>query len=148
MPEIKYEQPGIETSPEKQAAVNKPEQIREQASASQSQEAQPNLQYLPSSNAADQTPRLNLRRRVEDTLSQGLENIYLDMDANTQIKFRQKGEETSQKIAGLLQKGKATLKKVLSLIVDWLKIIPGINRHFLEQEAKIKADQIMKIQNK
>jgi hypothetical protein len=35
------------------------------------------------------------------------------------------------------------VKKILALIRDWLKLIPGVNRFFLEQEAKIKTDKIL-----
>jgi hypothetical protein len=34
-------------------------------------------------------------------------------------------------------------KKIFVLIRAWLKIIPGVNRFFLEQEAKIKTDKIL-----
>jgi len=40
---------------------------------------------------------------------------------------------------------KIKARKVLHLIRDWLKIIPGINKYFLEQEAKIKTDKIIEL---
>jgi len=33
------------------------------------------------------------------------------------------------------------------LIKKWLLLIPGVNKYFLEQEAKIKADEIVKMKN-
>ena len=36
-------------------------------------------------------------------------------------------------------------RKVLKLIKGWLKMIPGVSRFFLEQEAAIKAQKIMEI---
>ncbi len=68
--------------------------------------------------------------------------VFLSLDTVTQIKFKQKGEETARKISDLLKTGKAKLKNILSLIVEWLRIIPQVNKYFLEQEAKIKADEI------
>jgi len=50
-----------------------------------------------------------------------------------------------KKINTLLDKAKINLGKIASLIRKWLSIIPGVNKFFLEQEAKIKADEIMKL---
>ncbi|MBT4349827.1 hypothetical protein HOD19_03595 [bacterium] len=87
-------------------------------------------------------------KQVENILSQGLESVFLTMDASSQIAFKQKGEQTAKEIQGLLAGGKAKIKKVISLIMNWLRIIPQVNKHFLEQEAKIKADEIMRLYNK
>ena len=37
------------------------------------------------------------------------------------------------------------LFKIIDVIKKWLSIIPGINKFFLEQEAKIKTDKIMEL---
>ncbi|HZJ41757.1 MAG TPA: hypothetical protein VFD51_01950 [Patescibacteria group bacterium] len=58
------------------------------------------------------------------------------------------GEDTTAKINLLLNKTKIKVDKIISLIKKWLKIIPGINHFFLEQEAKIKADKIINIKDK
>jgi len=29
--------------------------------------------------------------------------------------------------------------------MNWLKLIPGVNKFFLEQEAKIKTDEVLKL---
>jgi hypothetical protein len=81
-------------------------------------------------------------KKVEEILSKDMEKVFLSLDSGTQIKFKQKGEETARKITELLKTGKAKLKKIVSLIVEWLRIIPQVNKYFLEQEAKIKADEI------
>ncbi|KKP89166.1 MAG: hypothetical protein UR94_C0042G0002 [Parcubacteria group bacterium GW2011_GWA2_36_10] len=81
-------------------------------------------------------------KKVEEILSKDMEKVFLSLDSATQIKFKQAGEETAKKITELLKTGKAKLKKILSLIVEWLRIIPQVNKYFLEQEAKIKADEI------
>jgi len=81
-------------------------------------------------------------KKVEEILSKDMEKVFLSLDSATQIKFKQKGEETARKITELLKNGKAKLKKILNLIVEWLRVIPQVNKYFLEQEAKIKADEI------
>lgn len=87
-------------------------------------------------------------KKVENILSQNMENVFLSLDSQTQLIFKQKGEETAKKIAILFQTGKAKVKKVLDLILDWLRIIPRVNKHFLQQEAKIKTDEIMNLYQK
>jgi len=84
-------------------------------------------------------------KKIENILSDGFEDVYLKMSPEKKIEFKLKGEETSNKINELIEKGKITLKKVVRLIKKWLSIIPGVNKYFLEQEAKIKADKIIKL---
>jgi hypothetical protein len=84
--------------------------------------------------------------KIEKVLSADLEKVYLSLDVATQEKFRLEGEKTATAIAKLLQKTKVKTKEIINLIINWLRIIPQINRHFVEQEAKIKADDILKLQ--
>ena len=44
-----------------------------------------------------------------------------------------------------MDKAKLKVKKVVNLIKKWLTMIPGVNKFFLEQEAKIKTDEIVKL---
>lgn len=85
--------------------------------------------------------------QIEKILSEGLEDTYLQMPPQAQAEFRAKGEETTRKINLLLGQAKVKIRKIVELIRDWLKIIPGVNRFFLEQEAKIKADRVIKLKN-
>lgn len=80
---------------------------------------------------------------VEAILSDRLGDTYLRMDPQTQVRFKEVGEETARQIHGLLQAAKVQTQKILLLIINWLKIIPGVNQFFLEQEAKIKADKLL-----
>ncbi len=89
-----------------------------------------------------------LKEEVEDILETGLENLYLDMSKEKQVEFRAKGEETANKISRLLMQAKIQVKKIIYAIIDWLKIIPGINKFFIKQTAKIKTDQILKLKPK
>ncbi len=85
---------------------------------------------------------------IERILSEGLDELYTEMPPSIQIVFRQKGEENAAKILVLLQQVKVQVGKVLELIKDWLKIIPGVNKFFLEQEAKIKTDRLLALLEK
>ncbi|HNP75218.1 MAG TPA: hypothetical protein PKL09_02520 [bacterium] len=82
-------------------------------------------------------------RRIETILEEDLADIYLSLPPADQRAFKLKGEVTARKIAVLVSRPKIKIKKILSLIKDWLKAIPGVNKFFLEQAAKIKADKIV-----
>lgn len=84
-----------------------------------------------------------LEEEIDDILEEDLKELYVAMPPDKQAEFRQKGEETRSKIRQLVSAAKVNAKKVFALIRGWLKIIPGVNRFFLEQEAKIKTDKIL-----
>jgi len=84
-------------------------------------------------------------KEIEVTLAKGLEKTYTEMPPDLQIQFKTKGEEVAQKIRGLMSRAKEKAREILELIKSWLKLIPGISNFFLEQEAKIKTDEILKI---
>lgn len=86
-----------------------------------------------------------LHQNVEAILEDDLADLYSSLDPKKQQEFKTVGEKTANKIINLIHTAKATFRKVFSLIFKWLKIIPGVNRHFLEQEAKLKADRILEI---
>jgi hypothetical protein len=87
-------------------------------------------------------------KQIENFLARDLEEIYLGLPLDKQVEFRKEGEETARKINKLLEKTKINLGKIVNLIRKWLSLIPGVNKFFLEQEAKIKADEIVKLRNK
>ena len=82
-------------------------------------------------------------QQIEKILEEDLGEIYRTLDGPTKQLFKAKGEETAFFIEKLVENAKVKIKKILHLIINWLKIIPGINRFFLEQEAKIKTGKIM-----
>lgn len=82
-------------------------------------------------------------KKIEGILEEDLGEVYFNLSLEKKEEFKTKGEETTIKIINLLSKPKVKIKKIISLIRDWLRIIPGINIFFLEQEVKIKADKII-----
>lgn len=82
---------------------------------------------------------------IEGILAENLEDIFMQLSPDQQQSFKAGGETTAQKIYTVLQKTKVRIKEILGLIKDWLKIIPGVNKFFLEQEAKIKTEKILKL---
>lgn len=84
-------------------------------------------------------------KEIENILAKDLENAYQKMSPQKRKEFKKAGEEIAQKINNLLDKTKIKIQTIIGLIKDWLFLIPGINKFFLEQEAKIKAEEIIKI---
>ncbi len=84
-----------------------------------------------------------LEEEIEDILEEDLKDLYVSMPPEKQATFREQGEETRTKVRVLVGSAKVNAKKIFQLIRGWLKIIPGVNRFFLEQEAKIKTDKIL-----
>ena len=88
-------------------------------------------------------PQTESYKKIENILEEDLGEIFFKLTPLEQEEFKKKGEETASLIMDLLAKSKVQIKKIIEAIKDWLKLIPGINRFFLEQEAKIKADKIV-----
>jgi hypothetical protein len=87
-------------------------------------------------------------KEIEKVLEKDLGDIYVSLPPEKQRQFKIIGEETAIAINDLFNTGKLKIKRIIDLIRKWLSIIPGVNKFFLEQETKIKADEIIKISNK
>lgn len=85
---------------------------------------------------------------VEHIMEEGLKDAYRELTPVQQQQFKIKGEETAWKIRELLRATHVKVKKIFELLIEWLKMLPGINRFFLEQEAKIKTDKIIALHEK
>jgi hypothetical protein len=90
----------------------------------------------------DKDPKLI---EIESILADGLDQAYLGLSPAKRQEFRAQGEILAHSIQQMLDKGKVNVKKVRDLIIKWLRIIPGVNRYFLEQEAKIKLDRLLEL---
>lgn len=88
-----------------------------------------------------------MARQIEGILEEDLAQLFLAMSPDEQQKFKTHGEEATRKIQGLLSQTKDRTKKIFDLIRAWLRMIPKVNRFFLEQEAKIKTDKIKQLKN-
>lgn len=86
--------------------------------------------------------------QIDAFLSENLSETFLAMSPDKQKIFKEEGEATAKKINVLLDATKVNVGKIVDLIKKWLRLIAGINRFFLDQEAKIKADKIIKMKNK
>jgi len=147
MPEAGVEEEPIEQAPEAETGIEKealPEQAGEKPELEKKQE-----QAAPSAATTAPVSEAEVKEKpqdlvdIEKILSEGLEDMYKELPENRRNEFKQAGEETAGKIQVMLKSAKVKVKKVIDLIKNWLKMIPGVNKHFLEKEAKIKADKLM-----
>lgn len=99
--------------------------------------------------AQSSTTAIQKRREeaIDKILADGLGDIFLKMSPAKQKEFQIKGEETVKKISLLLNEARVSVSKIVELIKKWLKLIPGVNKFFLEQETKLKVDKIIKMKN-
>lgn len=89
-----------------------------------------------------------LAQKIEKILEENVGDAYELLSPIAKQEFKLKGEVVAQKISELLKSAHVKVKKVFQLILEWLKMLPGVNRFFLEQEAKIKTDRIIALHNK
>ncbi|MFA5358800.1 MAG: hypothetical protein WC310_03200 [Patescibacteria group bacterium] len=80
---------------------------------------------------------------IEDILEDDLEQVYANLPEEKKQEFKIEGEKTAYAIRGVLSSVRIKARRIFRLIASWLKIVPGINKFFLEQEAKIKTDEIL-----
>lgn len=88
-------------------------------------------------------PKSEALVKIEKILEEDLEEFYFSMPEDKRREFKEKGEEAAGKIEKMMEAGKTVARKILKLIRQWLKMIPGVNKFFLEQEAKIKTDKLV-----
>lgn len=86
--------------------------------------------------------------KIEKILESGLGDEFAKLSPIAKQEFKIKGEETTLRIAELLKETHVKVKLIFALIVEWLKVLPGINKFFLEQEAKIKTDLVLELHKK
>ena len=114
-------------------------QLNEIATPGGGEKADPSGVYARTSD-----PTYQAYKKIEQIMEDGLGDLYNTMNYREQMVFKAKGEETAKSIFQLIyHKSKVNVKKIVKLIRNWLKLIPGVNKFFLEQEAKIKADKII-----
>lgn len=82
---------------------------------------------------------------IESMLSEGLEEVFMNLPPEVKPAFKAKGEEVAQTIKTWMDDAKLVARKVLKLIREWLGMVPNVNKYFLEQESKIKRDHIMEL---
>lgn len=103
--------------------------------------APPSLPALPPQLAI--LPPAPLFVEIESILADNLQTVYAGLPEEVKLIFKAKGEEVAHTIQVMIENAKVKARRVLKLIVQWLKLIPGMNQFFLEQEATIKTQKLL-----
>jgi hypothetical protein len=82
---------------------------------------------------------------VERELEDGLWDVYRELSPTLRSRFRAEGERIARLVRNGIASGQLTAKKLIEMIINWLRMIPHVNKWFLRQEAKIKADALMQL---
>ncbi len=139
-------------NPEHGAVLERPETMAEQPERQPlSQEtvapAEPiapsTIHHPPPTSASIAPSKDPLLADLEGILSEGLGEVYGALPDAKKAAFRAKGEQVATSIQQMVARGRLKVHDIWKAIRDWLRMIPGINRFFLEQEAKIKTDKIV-----
>ena len=86
--------------------------------------------------------------QVENILEEDLVELYRQLTPEQRKQFKAEGERTARKIETLLKKAIVTVMEIIRLIRRWMRLLPGANVFFIEQEAKIKAERILALKKK
>lgn len=153
------EQPKLEATPEQEASPElSPLEADERAHERLQEEgddilvdadaapsgAVPPAVAVPSEAPAQRKDEVTIE--VQEIMQDGLGDTFRSMSPEDKERFRVKGEEVAGEIAVMVRELKVEAKRVILLIRDWLLTIPGVNKFFLEQEAKIKTDRILELE--
>lgn len=149
----------------KEQSIHSPEQIRPVQEAEKAVEHQEKLEK-PAQKTEGEVPafkkhshlkrapivlpksRDELALKVEKILEENVGDAYSRLSPIAKMEFKLKGEVVAEKISKLMKESHVKVKKIFKLILEWLRMLPGINRFFLEQEAKIKTDRIIGLRKK
>jgi len=148
------EQPLDETGQTQPQTEKEPEFEQEKIESSQisTEKAEPATTPLdiviPSSAPIAQIPKDEVSKNIETILSEDMEEIYKNLPETLQEDFKKKGEETAQEIKNVISQTKIIVSKILILIKNWLLMVPGVNKFFLEQKSKIKTGKILNLAEK
>ena len=105
--------------------------------------AAPAVMPAPAPSAPLPFPKEPLLMEIESVLEEDLQEVYAGLPEALKPKFKAQGEETARAIHIMIASAKVKARRVLKFIREWLKLIPGVNRFFLEQETAIKAQKIL-----
>lgn len=137
----------VEQAPEEERKITAPE--REEKRKPEKVEIPSAAAALPAAvKPAVLPPKDPVLVQIESILEEDLQDLYRDLPPELKPKFKQKGEEAARVIRDMIARAKVKARKVLKLLTDWLKMIPGVNKFFLEQEAALKAQKIMMLAEK
>ncbi len=132
---------------EVEQAVGEQEKMQEGSSFDRAIDSLTRRLRKPKKNRPQSIPQVRdeVTLKIEKILEEGLQDAYQEMSVVQKQEFKIKGEQTAFEIRRLMGETHIKIKSIFRLILEWLRMLPGVNRFFLEQEAKIKTDKLISI---
>jgi len=93
-------------------------------------------------------PKSQTLQEIETIMAEDLAGIYASLDAPTRSALKVSGEQAALKISILLQSASSQFIKIIKIVRDWLRTIPGISWAFIEQETKVKTGKLLRLTDK
>ncbi|MFA5954407.1 MAG: hypothetical protein WC817_02640 [Patescibacteria group bacterium] len=149
--ESKKQQEGREEASQakhEQEAVHEKPQADSPAAPSSMQTITPVIFSSSSTPEVASSTKSQSLQQIEDILSEDLGEVYASLSPKEQFIIKTKGEQTAEKIREVLRQATLQFRTLFKLILSWLRVIPGVARPFVEQEAKIKADKLLRLRSK
>lgn len=143
-PNLEFRIPTIETPATMEGRIEVSQPQAEQIPTDEELHLEP-LPVVPATPATFvSTPTVSpTHKAIERILEEDLIPLYRELTPEQKIIFRTQGELTASKIEALLRETKVRVGEIIKLIMLWLSFLPGVNKFFIEQEAKLKADKIL-----
>lgn len=101
---------------------------------------------LPASAPVAASAPATVESRLRQILSEDMTELLVQLPADKKREVQAEGLKTIEQIQVLLRQTHLQIRKIFQLIWQWLKRIPGLNRFFLEQEAKKKTEEILELE--
>ena len=84
-----------------------------------------------------------VQMKIEKILEENLEEAFAEMTPIEQAAFGVHGDQVAVTVRTLLTEANIKVKMIFETILNWLRMLPGVNFFFIEQEAKIKTDKLL-----
>ena len=73
---------------------------------------------------------------IEKIMEEDLKDAFKELDIIQKEEFKIKGEDTALKIRAAMRQAKIKVKTIIRLLVQWLKMLPGVNRFLLSRKRR------------
>jgi len=141
--DLNFAKPSAETAPITGAEI-KFEPTAEQEQTREQERDEQGMTSMMENDGQKRKIRLPSFKRKPTAIPQYRDEITVKIE-----KILEEGlEQTAFKIRELMRGAHVKIKKIFRLIIEWLRMLPGVNIFFLEQEAKIKADKILALKER
>ncbi len=84
-----------------------------------------------------------MHRDIERILEEDLIPLYKELSPEQKVQFKTEGERAVSQIEMIIKQAVVRVRDIVRILMKWLSLLPGVNRFYIEQEAKLKADKLL-----